>query len=284
MTARRLFLLLLLVGLTFPVCKRAAFPEKPIFRFIDNLDEKNVAESPLMKITGETEEPGKFYPVKSYPVTDMGSGSNPYGIKRKLNIRNADSNVLFAPPKSLYVFDVDIPADGVLEFGTGIVKDKNSEKILESPGQEEITGAFSVLIEIDGQKKTLFEKTHRFPNKDQRMVFQTHKIDLSFHQGKARFYFATDAPHPNFSFWYNPILFQSGSGENHIILISLDTLRSDHLGCYGYSRDTSPSIDALSEDSALFLNTYSSSPWTLPSHVSLLTSLNGMRHMVHYED
>ena len=44
------------------------------------------------------------------------------------------------------------------------------------------------------------------------------------------------------------------SGEK-VILISIDTLRADHLGCYGYERDTSPNIDALADDSFVFSNT-----------------------------
>lgn len=58
-----------------------------------------------------------------------------------------------------------------------------------------------------------------------------------------------------------------------IILISLDTLRADHLGTYGYHRDTSPDIDALAEESVVFEKAVVQSPWTLPSHMSIMTSL-----------
>jgi arylsulfatase A-like enzyme len=68
------------------------------------------------------------------------------------------------------------------------------------------------------------------------------------------------------------------------VLVSVDTLRADHLGCYGYKRETSPAADSLAKDSALFLNTYASSPWTLPSHVSMMTSLHGVHHQVYHED
>ena len=59
----------------------------------------------------------------------------------------------------------------------------------------------------------------------------------------------------------------------NIVLISLDTLRPDHLGCYGYSRDTSPNIDRLARDGVLFRRCWSQAPWTLPSHMSLFTSM-----------
>jgi arylsulfatase A-like enzyme len=70
-----------------------------------------------------------------------------------------------------------------------------------------------------------------------------------------------------------------GSRENlNVVLISIDTLRPDRLGCYGHARNTSPSIDALAKRSALFLNAVSQAPSTLPSHASLLTSLNPSAH------
>ena len=58
-----------------------------------------------------------------------------------------------------------------------------------------------------------------------------------------------------------------------IILISLDTLRADHLGVYGYHRNTSPSIDNFAKESIVFENAVVQSPWTLPSHMSIMTSL-----------
>lgn len=59
---------------------------------------------------------------------------------------------------------------------------------------------------------------------------------------------------------------------SNVILIVVDTLRADHLSCYGYNRKTSPNIDNLSLDSALFKNAISTAPWTAPSIGSLLTS------------
>jgi choline-sulfatase len=65
-----------------------------------------------------------------------------------------------------------------------------------------------------------------------------------------------------------------------VILISIDTLRADHLPAYGYTRVETPSIDALGRDSILFENAYSQCPLTLPSHVSMLTGLLPAQHGV----
>jgi len=62
------------------------------------------------------------------------------------------------------------------------------------------------------------------------------------------------------------------------VLIGVDTLRPDHLGCYGYSRNTSPNIDRLAGGGVLFENTVSQCPWTLPSFASVLTSLYPTQH------
>ncbi|MFN2633778.1 MAG: sulfatase-like hydrolase/transferase [Thermoanaerobaculia bacterium] len=66
-----------------------------------------------------------------------------------------------------------------------------------------------------------------------------------------------------------------------VVLISVDTLRADHLPAYGYKRLQTPGIDSLRKDSILFENAYAQVPLTLPSHASLLTGLlpfeNGVR-------
>jgi choline-sulfatase len=56
-----------------------------------------------------------------------------------------------------------------------------------------------------------------------------------------------------------------------IVLISIDTLRSDHLPAYGYRRVETPAIDALRRDAILFQRAYSHVPLTLPSHCSILS-------------
>ncbi len=64
----------------------------------------------------------------------------------------------------------------------------------------------------------------------------------------------------------------------NIVLISLDSLRADHVGCYGYEFPTTPSIDRFAEDAVKFNNAYATAPWTLPSHGSMLTGLYPIVH------
>lgn len=65
-----------------------------------------------------------------------------------------------------------------------------------------------------------------------------------------------------------------------VVLISIDTLRADHLPAYGYRGGSTPALDRLAADGVLFDDVYSHAPLTLPSHASLLTGLLPIHHGV----
>ena len=67
----------------------------------------------------------------------------------------------------------------------------------------------------------------------------------------------------------------------NVVLISIDTLRADHLGSYGFRPTVSPAIDALARESVQFDNAYTAVPITLPAHASLLTGVYPNRHGIH---
>jgi arylsulfatase A-like enzyme len=80
--------------------------------------------------------------------------------------------------------------------------------------------------------------------------------------------------------WADPVLIDrslSGSRPD-LVLISVDCLRSDHVSAYGYSRETTPNLDALAKDGVLFEDAVSVSSWTLPTHMSMLTGLLPTEH------
>jgi arylsulfatase A-like enzyme len=72
----------------------------------------------------------------------------------------------------------------------------------------------------------------------------------------------------------------SKSGMQNVILVTLDTTRRDHLGCYGYRLPTSPNIDAFARDAIVFEDCYGTSNNTLPNHASILTGLYTYNHGV----
>lgn len=76
------------------------------------------------------------------------------------------------------------------------------------------------------------------------------------------------AAYASYSTWQRS---RSHADSPTIILITLDTTRADHLGCYGYSRPTSPNIDRFAAEALVYENAIASATWTLPSHASLFT-------------
>ena len=69
-----------------------------------------------------------------------------------------------------------------------------------------------------------------------------------------------------------------------VILVSIDTLRADHVGLYGYARDTTPFLDRFAKDATVFERTFTTCPWTLVAHMTMLTGLFPVQHgVVHAE-
>ncbi len=64
----------------------------------------------------------------------------------------------------------------------------------------------------------------------------------------------------------------------HLVLIVLDTVRRDHLCCYGYPLDTTPALRRFADGAVVFEEARSAAPWTLPSHASLFTGLLPTEH------
>lgn len=67
----------------------------------------------------------------------------------------------------------------------------------------------------------------------------------------------------------------------NVVLITLDTVRTDHMSCYGYTRNTTPNLDALAEESTLYTRAYTTAPWTLPTHASIFTGRHVHEHGSH---
>ena len=72
----------------------------------------------------------------------------------------------------------------------------------------------------------------------------------------------------------------AATGRPSIIVISIDALRRDHVGHYGYERDVSPYLDRLAEESLVFDRAYAVASWTLISHMTMMTGLYPRQHGV----
>lgn len=77
---------------------------------------------------------------------------------------------------------------------------------------------------------------------------------------------------------------EASPARPNILLVSIDTLRADHLGCYGYERDTSPFLDRLAAEGVRFSRSVVNTLATLPSHTTILSSLPQEEHRVGWDE
>jgi len=206
-------------------------------------------------------------------------------VKRSSFTINGESKeVLFEHPDSSITFkDVAIQKNASLNFGISI-----NEPAWEKVGDGVL---FEIILTDKKSKKHNIYSRYIDPknNPDDRKWF-AESIDLkSFEKEKASITFTTSSgPKSNNAFdwagWSQPkmnFIVRKRIRKSHhtnIILITLDTTRADHLSCYGYHRKTSPGLDKIAQNGMQFLNAISPSPWTLPAHASLFTSLFPSQH------
>lgn len=222
------------------------------------------------------------------PIFDRGIDRNPLGIKKKLIYGEHTLNALFAPPGSHFRFPMRIPEHAVLRCGWGAIDPTN--------GALDRQVRFKIELEIEGESRLILDRAvtvgpppavDRLPQESVDLArFAGRKAVVSLITESVPSESLKTAPQPPSdippAFWFNPQIDISVEPAEqvrpNIILISVDTLRADHLGCYGYDRDTSPAMDAFSRDGILFSRFYSHSPSTLPAHMSMLTGLHPTGH------
>ena len=272
--------LLLSLVIFVPGCRKPA-EEVSLIRLIDILDREGVVDSPILDYISNSKGLARDYPyladlVDKYPLLDLGAGQNPLLLKKKLRIGSIEENALLAAPKSVFRFKVRVPRNSILEFVPGVYWGKD-------PGRktgEKRAADFTVRLKHRNGEDLIFqEKLVLTPNRT--VILKRKRVDLARYSGQeVNLEFSTRGQPGTLAFWFNPVIFRRQDQASNVILISLDTLGAAHLACYGYGRATSPNLDKLAADSVLFKNTFAASPWTLPSHVSLLTGLDVVTHQV----
>ena len=179
--------------------------------------------------------------------------------------------------------EVDIPENARLDFAIALQRDW---RISRGAG-----AVFQIRIVDDGKATTVFEEPLQRSMYYEEPQWQERSVLLEGYAGhRVRFSFDTepvaeiDAPDAPFAYplWANPIVHGTTPGGDpnppNVIIIGLDTLRADRLGCYGYARPTSPNMDAFAQKGILFEQAIASAPWTTPSFASIFTGLHPSRH------
>ncbi len=250
-------------------CSRREGPD--LLRLIDELREENVVATPL---AAHVAGPAGLADIA--PLDDLGSGPNPFGLKRRLELGQVDLTALAAVPGTHLRFRLRPPPAAMLSFTYGIRKDE----AVFSGRVESRRVAFRIEAEDGAAGKVLFERSLVL-DRERPLAFNLRKIDLAAYAGREIvLHLFTEGDPDALAFWFHPVVYPRRSAARNLVLLSLDTLRADHLGCYGYERPTSPAIDALAAEGTLFERAYAPSPWTLPSHMSLMTGLSTRSHGV----
>ncbi len=197
------------------------------------------------------------------------SNENTFGLKRKIHFYDQTWDAIFAPPRTVIEFPVKIYKDSILEFGYFLISWKKKS---------------NVFISIYFCKKNSCEKLFSkeiLPNDEPDIILEKIEVGKNF-KGKGKLIFRTDCKSRESAFfvWINPHLYRKKEPERtkNVILISLDAMRRDYVGIYRGEKDFTPNIDRLAEDSVVFENAYSQAPWTIPSHLSILSGLNPNSH------
>jgi arylsulfatase A-like enzyme len=198
--------------------------------------------------------------------------------RKKITIGYETRNAFLMSVPAVLEHTIEISKGDFLEFGIGIAE--NSRLI---SGQR---FSFNVFFEDTSGKNLIFSR-NLYPQFPEDRDWLDARINVSEYDGKkGRIIFEAkdnSEKHDTKVAWSNPVLCRKREKGINVILISLDSLRLDHLGCYGYYRETSPCIDALAREGVLFENAVSQSHWTLPAHMSMLTSLYPSTHKVYIE-
>ncbi len=185
---------------------------------------------------------------------------------------------LVAPKGSVFRYEVTVPPAGRLRFGVGVldIAEKGG-----SVGMQVRIGRPGAAAEAVFERQVAAEVPGRW---------QDEEVDLSAWSGQAvSLVFAALAGDGAglIAAWSAPYLASAPAAaapagavaagarrtRPNIVWISLDTLRADHLGAYGYKRPTSPNLDAFAARGLRFRWAISQAPWTRPSHRSMLTGV-----------
>jgi arylsulfatase A-like enzyme len=261
-----------------------------LFRLIDHFEEIEFGET----TTGITENAIQDTRLAAFIDENLnrdeirGSSTHPYKLKVTKSSPSdfttglRTENVILAPAPTTFAISKRLAAPSSLSFGYGVLAHEG-----EYP-----EGDFTFEINVENSdgstRQQLFTRTLSPAEKPRHRRWIHERIELEdFNNQGSKLVFRTSVSGKTgdglpLSAWINPTIVQEeGKAQGlNIILISLDTLRADHLGCYGYHRDTSPSLDRLAGEGVLFQKAVSQAPYTLSSHMSLLTSLYPSFHKV----
>jgi arylsulfatase A-like enzyme/tetratricopeptide (TPR) repeat protein len=263
------------VALAEPLAAEAA----PSIRLLDRVEEAEV-EWPR---DWQPAAPDDAHAPKSFrPLGEVRMGRismRPGGfvqVKRwaKDQITWGDSRLaILAPTGTRYRFSLEIPSDARLRVGLGHL-----------PREGDLPSAVRFKVGVSGpeadKESTILDRVVSVRSDNDWVDLE---LDLSTWSGQhvtlslTTVLVNSEASRASelttvWAAWSAPELIRPGHPEPgyDVILVSLDTLRADHLSGYGYERPTSPNLDAFAAEGIRFTTAISPAPWTVPAHLSML--------------
>jgi arylsulfatase A-like enzyme len=180
---------------------------------------------------------------------------------------------LAAGPPSRLRFHVDIPRDARLTFACAV-----DPRHHERPGVE-----FVVKVRAGPREEVVWTRLLDPIASHEDRLWVSAAADLRKHAGTGRELILEtrgfeETGDPAHAYWGSLALTADGRSAPLVVVYLVDTLRADHTGVYGYSRPTTPVLDAFAKDAVVFEQGIVHASWTKPSVASILTSLLPGRH------
>ena len=213
-------------------------------------------------------------------VEDLSLQLDPARLSAYFLVGDRARRALVAPPPSTFRLHAHVPEGGVLGFGVGVA----------SAGHPD-PGAASVRFSATVDGREVFSRVLGPGARRRDRRWDDERIDLGAFVGReveialrtAVEGAGTAAGTPA---WSNLAIVRRRSKERQlagpdqpsVILLLVDTLRADRLGCYGANPSRTPRLDHLAGEGLLFENAIAQSSWTLPSIASIFTGLHMRSH------
>ena len=207
-------------------------------------------------------------------------------VTEELTLQKTARRVCRVGTGSDLVYQVELPAEAQLDLGFAVAFFQVATQAdgLRLRTVEEGKMVFAVSVETEGGAQESVWRREVELLESQR--YQDARVDLSAWSGElVRLHLTLERPDEegeawdSFGYWGEPVIWSRRSrGAPNVVLIVLDTLRADRLGCYGWERARTPRLDRLAEMGVRYADVMSASSWTLPSHASLFTSTYPSQH------
>jgi arylsulfatase A-like enzyme len=199
------------------------------------------------------------------------------GLDSPVTLGSEARPALIAPTPAEFRYRLRVPENALLTFALGIAASASS------PSEEGPRGnrmRFTLRAGEKAPDEVVFDREIHLSRRDR---WLPQAVDLRRYAGREIWLvFQTAIPGDDPALGPPPVVGLIGDPILHdrrayrtskgVVLVSIDTLRRDHLSLYGYPRRTSPGLEAFAREAVVFEDAVSTSSWTLPAHASLLTS------------